>query len=212
VSERYPPEPWHLAGAGQITTWRVPEASLPGLPDGVRPVAVRGQAVVVTAFVDYRDEPPHGGQMAYHELLAAVVVRHGRGVALSITDIWVDDETSLAGGRGLWGIPKDLARFEVSTSAGSATDDAGPIAFATFLPRGLPAVPLPRLPSTVVQTLDGRTVASPIRAGGPVRAARSDWTFPGSGPLGWMRAGRPLASVLAPRFAMSFGSVSAAAG
>ena len=132
----YPPEPWDLTGTGAITTWRVPVGSLPGLPSGVRAAEVRGTALVTTAFVRY----DHRGLMAYDELLAAVVVRHGRGLALSITDIWVDSETSVAGGRGLWGIPKDLATF----GEHYAETADGPIASASFSSRRAPALRLRR--------------------------------------------------------------------
>ena len=60
----FPPAPWDLAGAGHITTWRIDAAALPVLPEGVRPWVVRGQALVVTAFVACSEE----GLMAYHEL------------------------------------------------------------------------------------------------------------------------------------------------
>lgn len=233
-SVAYPPEPWHLAGSGQITVWRVPAGQLPGLPAGVRPLTVRGRALVATAFVSYSD----AGQMAYDELLAAVVVRHGRGVALSITDIWVDSPASRAGGRALWGIPKEMATFRAAAgpagstalvraatpgvmSAGGAQSPSGAeppsgvdspsgagspaAAEAEFAPRRLRAVPLPALPGSVVQTLEGATVASRSRASGRVRPARATWTFAADGPLGWLRGARPLTSVVADEFAMSFG-------
>lgn len=195
----YPPEPWDLTGTGAITTWRVPVGSLPGLPSGVRAAEVRGTALVTTAFVRY----DHRGLMAYDELLAAVVVRHGRGLALSITDIWVDSETSVAGGRGLWGIPKDLATF----GEHYAETADGPIASASFSSRRAPALRLPLpLRGSVVQTLDGRTVASPIRAGGTVRPATGRWDLAADGPLAWLRGARPVTSLLARDFSMRFGS------
>lgn len=195
----YPPEPWDLTGTGAITTWRVPVTALPQLPSGVRPAAVRGTALVTTAFVRYDDR----GLLAYDELLAAVLVRHGRGLALSITDIWVDSETSLAGGRGHWGIPKDLATF----GERYAETSDGPIAAASFSARRAPSVRLPLpLRGTVVQTLDGDTVASPIRAGGSVRPATARWDLDEAGPLAWLRAARPGASLLARDFSMRFGS------
>lgn len=207
----YPPEPWHLAGTGQITVWRVPVPALPVLPAGVRPLAVRGRALAVTAFVSYSE----AGQMAYDELLAAVVVRHGRGVALSITDIWVDSPTSRAGGRALWGIPKELAAFTTTEepartvrSATLAPDTGGgasQLAEAWFEPRRLPAVPLPAVRGRVVQTLGETTVASRIRAGGRTRPAQARWTFSAEGPLHWLREARPVTSVVADDFAMSFG-------
>ena len=195
----YPPEPWDLTGTGAITTWRVPVAAMPPLPSGVRPAAWRGTALVTTAFVRYDER----GLMAYDELLAAVLVRHGRGVALSITDIWVDSETSLAGGRGLWGIPKDLATF----GERYAETADGPIASASFSSRRGPDLRLPLpLRGSVVQTLDGATKASPIRAGGTVRLATARWDVADTGPLAWLRAGRPGVSLLAKDFSMRFGS------
>ncbi|MGW4115932.1 acetoacetate decarboxylase family protein [Actinosynnema sp. NPDC004786] len=119
----YPPEPWRLNGRGCVAVWLVRATELPPLP--ARPVTLVGRAVVGTAFVDYR--PPG---MAYHEVLAAVLVRRGPRVGVSITHIWVDSEASRAGGRELWGIPKERAAFEWDGDGltASARDGRGPIA------------------------------------------------------------------------------------
>ncbi|WP_308431733.1 acetoacetate decarboxylase family protein [Amycolatopsis acidiphila] len=78
----------------------------------MRPVTVLGRAVVATAFVDYLP----GGLLPYHELLAAVVVRRGRRLGLTITDIWVDSPASRAGGRELWGSRRSWRSSRSSTS------------------------------------------------------------------------------------------------
>ncbi|MEQ7846832.1 acetoacetate decarboxylase family protein [Nocardioides kribbensis] len=200
----YPPEPWDLTGTGRLTAWAVPVGDLPALPAGVRPVVLRGRALAATAFVRYDER----GLMAYDELLAAVVVRHGRGLALSITDIWVDSEVSRAGGRGLWGIPKELATFSspAADRLGARTDD-GPLASVETAPRRLPGLRLPLpLRSHVVQTRDGATVASPIRATGRVRPARARWTVEPEGALAWLRGASPVTSAVAEDFAMRFGA------
>jgi hypothetical protein len=200
VSASYPPAPWHLEGTAALSTWGVAADRVPPLPRGVRAATTRGRALAVTVFVDYGE----GGMMSYRELLAGVLVRRGRGVALSITDIWVDSEASLAGGRALWGIPKELAEFRGL----SALDERGPLAFATFLPlRRLPTprLPVPSLPSHVVQTRDGEVVASPIRASGTLRPAHADWTFPAANRLAWLRGSRRLASASVDGFSMTFG-------
>lgn len=198
----YPPEPWDLTGVGHVTLWRVPVAALPTLPLSARPLALRGEALAASAFVRYDER----GLMAYDELLAGVVVRLGRRVGLSITDIWVDSETSMHGGRELWGIPKDLATFGSRAADLSAETATGPIASASFTPRrGL--FPVPRLlRGSTVQTRAGRTVASPVRAGGRVRSAQATWSLDADGPLAWLRAGRPVTSVVAEDFSMRFGS------
>lgn len=199
----YPPEPWDLRGNGAITVWHVDHDRLPILPKGTRPLTVAGRAVVATAFVRYDER----GLMGYHELLAAVVVRHGLRPALSITDIWVDSEVSKAGGRGLWGIPKQMATFDVGYRSWSAETPEGVAATAEVEPTGGPDLRLPiTVPGRVVQTLDGRTVASRIRAGGRVRRARATWDVPADGPLGWLAGASPAVHVLAPDFAMAFGS------
>lgn len=181
----YPPEPWDLEGAGQVSLWRVGADLLPALPQGAHPLVLRGRALAVTAFVDYAPT----GLMAYHELLAGVVVRHGRGPALSITDIWVDSEVSRAGGRGLWGIPKDLAAFPHGAAPGpvatTALVDGAEAARASYAAGRAPALRLPvPLVGRVVQSLGGETVATRIRAGGRVRRARATWELPADGPLG----------------------------
>lgn len=201
----YPPEPWVLEGRGDITVWRVPADRVPALPAGAEPVVVRGRALVATAFVDYAET----GLLPYHELLAAVVVRHGRGLALSITDIWVDSEVSLAGGRGHWGIPKDLAVFSVGPRAGgtawTCTVDGRLAARAEVRPGG-PSLRLPvPLVTRVVQSIAGETVASKLVSGGRVRRARGTWEVPADGALGWLSGASALVTSSAADFSMTFG-------
>ncbi|MFE0022735.1 acetoacetate decarboxylase family protein [Amycolatopsis sp. NPDC059021] len=198
----YPPEPWNLAGDAWLSVWRVPVSEIPALPEGARPLVWRGRATVVTAWIDYR--PP--GQLSYHELLATVAV-HGRRAATSITGIWVDSETSLAGGRALWGIPKDLAAFEFAGghafTASAATGDDW-IATAAFTPRlGLPF----SIPAAfeVVQTLDGRLKRSPVASKAGARLASSDWQINPAGPLGHLAGHRPVASAKLAGFTLRFG-------
>lgn len=197
----YPPEPWNLHGSGQITVWGVAASDLPTLPGGMRPATLAGRAVACTAFVDYGE----GSMLAYHELLAAVVVRQGRGLALSITDIWVDSPASRAGGRELWGIPKELADFSMSPGQSWASCEDAPLAEAWFRSRSLPAVPLPVLRARVVQERAGELLRTRIRTGGHVRPARAQWNFAPDGPLAWLTRARPVASVRAEQFAMRFG-------
>jgi hypothetical protein len=50
----------------------------------------------------------------YSELIACpALVRSGRHVGGWISHIWVDDQQSVNGGRGIWKLPKELAEFQV---------------------------------------------------------------------------------------------------
>lgn len=193
----YPPEPWVLHGRACVSVWSVPVAALPPLP--VRPVTLRGRAVVGTAFVDYR--PPG---LAYRELLAAVLVRHGPRVGVSITRIWVDSPVSRAGGRELWGIPKELAEFDWGSGfLASARDAGGPIAAV----RGVPGRFGPRLPAATStwQAFGDGLARTPLRATGRVAPLRVRWDVDPAGPLSWLLPHRPLVSVAVDGFRLRFG-------
>ena len=79
----YPPQPWHLTADARVSIWRVPPSQLPPLPPGRQPLLVAGQASVFTAWIDYT--PP--GQMAYHELLAAVSIKGASSFVLDHRDL-----------------------------------------------------------------------------------------------------------------------------
>lgn len=199
---QYPPQPWHLTADARVSVWRVPPAELPALPAGVEPFLVAGRASVFTAWIDYT--PP--GQLAYHELLAAVSIK-ARRVSCSITEIWVDSEASLAGGRELWAIPKDLATLDFTGgrafTATAATAD-GWIATAAFRRRaGLPL----RLPVSfdVAQERDG-LLRTPVGAKIGPRPASAVWSFNPDGPLGYLAGRRPAASLELPSSSLRFGS------
>lgn len=115
-AEDFPPAPWALQGQLYCSVWWVPaeQCVLPVDPELV-PLQVAGRVCVAAAFVDYQA----GSVLTYRELLAGVMVRHtGSGrTGLKVEHIWVDDARSLRGGRELWGVPKELARFEFDAQA-----------------------------------------------------------------------------------------------
>jgi hypothetical protein len=198
----FPPEPWNLAGQAYLSAWRVPVAELPALPCGVKPVTAGGQALVVTAWIDYQEQ----GQLAYHEMLSTVAVR-GKRATSSITEIWVDSEVSQAGGRALWGIPKDLATLDFRvgrtfTASASTADDW--IATAAFARRA--GIPLAlRAGFDIAQTLDGSLKHSPVRAKAQPRLASASWNINPGGPLGYLDGRTPIVSMSLDGFTLRFG-------
>ncbi|GGP65188.1 acetoacetate decarboxylase family protein [Saccharothrix coeruleofusca] len=194
----YPPEPWNLRARACVSLWSVDRDRLPALPVGVRPLALRGRAVVATAFVDYLP----GGVLTYRELLAAVAVRGGTRPGVSITHIWVDSAASRAGGRQLWGIPKEMAEFEVAGDFTASARVDGEVV-ASVRCAGLPSgVPAPAWASTW-QELGGELVRTPLRVSGRVRPVRAAWRL--SGPLAWVTGARPLVSVAVTDARLRFG-------
>ena len=205
----YPPQPWHLGGRLSLTLWRVPTVDLPetfaaAVPSGAHPLATRGHTLVGTAFVRYAA----GGVLSYDELLAAVPVRDGRRVAITIGAIWVDSRASLAGGRRLWGIPKQLAEFDRAETSASLRVEAGadgvPIAAATFA-TGRPLPGRWTLRQRYAQHLDGHDHRSRSIGSSRVGLSRAQWRFTPDGPLGFLHGRDPLRSLEQRDLAIAFG-------
>lgn len=197
----YPPEPWDLHGQLHASAFFVPLADVPlELPPGCRPVRLGRRVIVGTAWVLY--EP--GGVLSYRELMATVLVRRGRRIMPTIVRIWVDSETSRDGGRALWGIPKELAAFDVDGADFSAEDGNGSVATGTVRP----VVTLPfTTPASfrIVQWLDGRAKVSRVRSRARLAVSRARFTADPGGPLAFLAGCRPFVTFSLRDFRMSFG-------
>ena len=204
----FPSPPWDMQGQMWLTLFRSR-----GL-GAERPAGLYG-----VALVDYQP----GSVLTYGELLVArphrVRSERDKGRHVTVTDIWVDSQESLEGGRALWAIPKDLAVFDWSAGGTRAGVDAtvslpthspatsGPgqvIASAEF---SAPRLLLPRVPfsGSTWQERDGSSVVARLTGSSRTFPVRGRWTFDADGPLAWLRQARPLASVVMRDFRMSFG-------
>lgn len=198
----YPAAPWQMLGSLWLTLFRVRDDV-----DDLRPAGVYG-----AAFVSYEE----GSPLTYSELLVARQVtspEHGRRV--TITDIWVDSPASVAGGRELWAIPKELCDFTLdSTRTGplsrtswSASVARRPIAAARFtdVSRAMLRVPFqggtwqPGLPE------GGGERTATMRGSARTLPCRASWDIDAAGPLGFLRGARQLGSARMSSFRMSFG-------
>ncbi|MFD9700962.1 acetoacetate decarboxylase family protein [Lentzea sp. NPDC059081] len=202
MSTDHPPAPWRLCGRGWLTVSTAPRPAISPFVPGVVPLSLFGRALVVSAFVDY----DASGLLAYRELMVAVVVRKGFRVGLSITDIWVDDETSRRGARAMWGIPKEMAEFTLEAEPRlTAAAAAGDVTLATAeeLPRRSPSLPV-RLTTSVWQSLNGTAVRTALHTAARVRLTRLRWRTPPSSPLARLTT-RPLLHLAVTALRMRFG-------
>jgi acetoacetate decarboxylase len=174
----------------------------------LRGVAGRPDGVYGAAFVSYREPSP----LTYHELLVARLADDERP-AVTVTDIWVDSPASMAGGRELWAIPKDLCDFGMESARTGplrrTTWHAGlgdrPIATARFSDVSALAPPTP-FRGTVRQTRDdGTPVSAPVSGRARTLPARAHWRFDPAGPLAFLAGHRTLASFSITNFRLTFG-------
>lgn len=165
------------------------------LPDGLRPLL--GTKWLLLALVRYR-----AGPLCYDELIVGALALHGLKPGVWVHGIWVDSAASLAGGRAIWGLPKELATFRWSGSSVSIEDQDGPLA-ALDLDR--PARLLPPLP----------VAGAGIGRGphGPLPFPISGWFCAGLGTMhlahwsprfGYRLPERPLACLAAAPFRATF--------
>lgn len=185
----FPSPPWQLQAQMWLSLLAVRDTGRPDRPPGL----------YGAAFVDYQAD----GVLAYHELLVARLVRDGRARRVRVTDIWVDSPESMAGGRSLWAIPKQLAdlplherpRGPAVRTAFSGVADGRRLADGAFT--SLPGAALVRAPfaaTTSQQREDGTTVVTALAGSARVLPCRGSWTFDPDGPLGFLAGHRRLAS------------------
>jgi hypothetical protein len=149
----YPAAPWELRGRVALVPVpvRADAARAAGVPRGARLLTARAWTLGGLLLADY-DET---ATLRYRELIVfSGLAAAGGRPAFVVSHIYVDDDASLAGGRAIWGLPKQRASFEAS--AGRVTvRGAGGGALATVgLRRRARAATLP-LWAGVVGTLGG---------------------------------------------------------
>lgn len=107
----YPPEPWRLQG-GFTAAFRLVDTAAARLfidpKVSILPV-LPGKTLAGAGLFDYAP----GSTLTYRELIVFPGLVHFRGrIGLWISHIYVDDLSSLKGGRELFGVPKELASFD----------------------------------------------------------------------------------------------------
>jgi hypothetical protein len=195
VDVTYPPAPWQMHGQLWVSLFRVRAGDHPDRAPGIHGVAL----------VKYEDPSP----LTYGELLVA----HQADKAITITDIWVDSPASVAGGRALWAIPKDLCEFTFGTvrrgpltrTTWEASLDGRPIATARFTDASRFAPRLPFKGRTRQHRDGGQEVTASLTGSSKALPCRASWSFDPAGPLGWLHGKRSLASFRQTDFEMSFG-------
>lgn len=205
------PAPWELTGRAYICVLRADPRTLD--EHSWVPASLAGKrrsGLSLMMFVDYADSPAG----PYHELLfipGLYAFEDGRKY-FSISRIFVSTMDSVVNGRRNWGIPKELAQFEVQDQGHrthvriSANDQVfADLRFRAFgptlpAPRGL----LPKAWRTLAQHWDDQTFIYQPNAGGRARLAKTEQMQFDASQFPDLSAARVLATVNLRQFNMSF--------
>jgi len=204
------PAPWSLVGKGYVILVKLDPAFVAEhvtVPDGLKGRFSGGIGTVM--FVDYlsSDVGP------YRELLFVPgMFSLGLNKYFSITRIYVSTMDSVVNGRNNWGIPKELAEFEVTRDGHDEIVRVGmqgrlitELVFHTFpgwLPVTTALVP-PRL-RTLAHHHEGKTYLTTPFARGVVSPARLIHAMVEGSAFPDFTRGRFLGTLSVPKFLMAF--------
>ncbi len=106
----YPPAPWKLQGYATQTLNLVDiDRVRRFVPPELDIVAILPGKTIGSIYIS---EYQVGSVLTYNELIVApALVRHRTKIGGWISHIYVDHPDSVAGGREIWGLPKELAEF-----------------------------------------------------------------------------------------------------
>jgi acetoacetate decarboxylase len=181
VVTTYPPPPWRLAGRLLIAVAPIRlQAARALVPAPLRLLpAWPGHALAMLLLGLYGE----GSTLRYGELAGVVgpVLAGARPGGL-VTSIYVDDERSIAGGRALWGLPKQPATLRWRPGAVEVHDAAGaPIAHVRW---NEPRVHAPvAAAAPFIGLLDGAARRGWLAGTMQVAPARIELDIPGGSPL-----------------------------
>ncbi|MEB3360089.1 MAG: acetoacetate decarboxylase family protein [Synechococcales bacterium] len=110
VTTPYPPAPWQLQGQAIQTLQPIDVAiARPTVPAELDIVQVLPGKTLAGIYLAHYGA---GSDLEYHELIVvSAVVRRSDRIGVWISHIYVDNPHSVAGGRMIWGLPKELAEF-----------------------------------------------------------------------------------------------------
>lgn len=107
----YPPAPWLLQGQAfqTIQPLQIPQVE-PLLPEGLVMLPIWPGKTLGGVYLSRYES---GSSLEYHELIViGGLARRGSELGSWVSHIYVDHPDSVAGGREIWGLPKELAEFD----------------------------------------------------------------------------------------------------
>jgi acetoacetate decarboxylase len=106
----YPPAPWNLFGNALYSLHLIDlERAKTLVPSDLEVICVLPGKTLGGLYLSVYNT---NSSLSYHELIVvAALVRYKKTIGFRISHIYVDHPDSMAGGRNIWGLPKEMAEF-----------------------------------------------------------------------------------------------------
>ena len=182
---KYPPAPWRLTGSAVVSV-QLARARTARIPPELKVLRV-WPGMTVGGIYLARYGP--GSTLEYGELIVfSAVVRAGGRVGGWVSHIYVDSAESMAGGREIWGLPKELAEFEWGSETVTVRQGETTLlrTVSQEKARGLTIGG----PLAAFGIKDGVILHFSARCRARIRRLRARWTIPPESPLAGLGLGR----------------------
>jgi acetoacetate decarboxylase len=136
----YPPAPWHLYGNALLSIHAIDLAiAKEFVPADLEIVSVLPGKTLGSLYLSVYEA---NSTLQYHELIVApALVRYQGKIGSWISHIYVDHPDSVAGGRNIWGLPKELADFSWSEDRVAVSQGDRSLCQVRYDRFGLPLTP-----------------------------------------------------------------------
>ncbi|WAL58260.1 acetoacetate decarboxylase family protein [Thermocoleostomius sinensis] len=192
---RYPSPPWRLTGFGFQTIHLLDIERVSSLvPSRLDIVPVLpGKTLGIVYAAAYTE----GSTLIYSELIVVnAIVHYAGGVGAWISHIYVDHPESVAGGREIWGLPKELAQFDwnLGNSPSVCVRQNAEVVCTLQCQWHTPGLMLP-LGGSVFSSFNSTLMTFRAQGQLTLHLAGMELQVPPDSPFAWLIQGRPILGV-----------------
>ena len=201
----YPNAPWTLQGYAYQTLHLLEcDRVRPLIPPELNLVSVfPGKTVGGVYLSNYSA----GSVLLYSELIiVAAFVSHAGKIGAWISHIYVDNPDSVAGGREIWGLPKEMAEFTWTDRSVSVKQGDRALCCLKYNWQS-PALPLP-LGASSFSSLGSNLLLFPAQVKARVGIVGSELEIPLTSPFTGLDLGQPWLTVFADQMQLTVGAPS----
>jgi acetoacetate decarboxylase len=188
----YPPAPWHLYGYALQSNHLIDVAKAKELvPADLEIVSVLPGKTLGGLYLSIYDAQ---STLEYHELIVTpALVRYQGQIGSWISHIYVDHRESLAGGRNIWGLPKEMADFTWNDRQVQVAQGDRPLCQVQYSQAGLPLSlwGKSKISGNVFAGLDENILAFPGDFEARLKWISCHLTIPAASPFAKLNLGHP---------------------